>query len=133
MPQDAARASRDRAASARLSTVVPGEDPKIFPEEVRLVVPALRSASLAVIRVCINWVRDRRRIVMTVLKAARMTAAGGTLGIRTTVPTSDSIYCPYTNRMLPSDQVNDEHIVPLALGGDNAFVLPVCRRFNSEV
>jgi len=30
MPQDAARASRDRAASARLSTVVPGEDPKIM-------------------------------------------------------------------------------------------------------
>lgn len=53
--------------------------------------------------------------------------------MKATVPTSDSIYCPYTNRMLPTDQVSDEHIVPLALGGANAFLLPVCRRFNSEV
>jgi hypothetical protein len=35
--------------------------------------------------------------------------------------------------MLPIDQVSNEHIVPLALGGADAFALPVCRRFNSEV
>lgn len=44
-----------------------------------------------------------------------------------------SIYCPYTNRVLSLDEVNNEHIVPLSLGGANAFVIPVCRRFNSEV
>lgn len=49
------------------------------------------------------------------------------------MPTSDSIYCPYTDRVLSVDDANDEHIVPLALGGANAFVIPVCRQFNSEV
>lgn len=35
--------------------------------------------------------------------------------------------------MLSVDEVNEEHIVPLSLGGSNAFVISVCRKFNSDV
>lgn len=45
----------------------------------------------------------------------------------------DSIYCPYTDRVLSIVDANDEHIIPLALGGANAFVIPVSSKFNSEV
>ncbi|NBD20962.1 hypothetical protein GTZ97_09800 [Aquabacterium fontiphilum] len=42
-------------------------------------------------------------------------------------------YCPYTNSLLRQDQCSPEHIIPLALGGLNAFVIPVDRAFNSAV
>lgn len=47
--------------------------------------------------------------------------------------TRDSVYCPYTDRLLSVDDVSKEHIVPLALGGSDAFVVPVGREFNSKV
>jgi hypothetical protein len=42
-------------------------------------------------------------------------------------------YCPYTNSLLTQDQCSPEHIIPLALGGLNAFVIPVDKAFNSAV
>lgn len=54
--------------------------------------------------------------------------------MRATVPVSQApIYCPYTDRLLSIEEVSNEHIVPLALGGVDAFSLPVCRHFNSAV
>lgn len=42
-------------------------------------------------------------------------------------------YCPYTHAVLAPDQCSPEHIIPLALGGMNAFVIPVEKTFNSAV
>ncbi|MEG8103286.1 HNH endonuclease, partial [Xanthomonas hortorum pv. gardneri] len=46
--------------------------------------------------------------------------------------TLQTIWCPYTDRDLSLDQTSSEHIVPLSLGGSNAFQLPVFHQFNSE-
>ena len=43
------------------------------------------------------------------------------------------IYCPYTDRELDASETTAEHIIPLSLGGCNAFTIPVERQFNSEV
>lgn len=42
-------------------------------------------------------------------------------------------YCPYTNANLTLDQCSPEHIIPLALGGVDSFVIPVERAFNSLI
>ncbi len=42
-------------------------------------------------------------------------------------------YCPYTNANLTPDQCSPEHIIPLALGGMDAFAIPVEKAFNSVV
>lgn len=44
-----------------------------------------------------------------------------------------TIYCPYTDRDIPVDDSNPEHIIPLSLGGLNSFTLPVSQDFNSRV
>ncbi|MFA8631404.1 hypothetical protein QT937_021890 [Xanthomonas campestris pv. campestris] len=46
--------------------------------------------------------------------------------------TTQTAWCPYTDKNLILDQTSPEHIVPLSLGGSNSFVIPVCRNFNSE-
>jgi hypothetical protein len=46
---------------------------------------------------------------------------------------ASTIYCPYTNREIPVSDSNPEHIIPLALGGLNAFTLPVSKDFNSRI
>lgn len=45
---------------------------------------------------------------------------------------SDLIYCPYTDSEIDPALTNNEHIVPLSLGGSNSFVLPVNKKFNSD-
>lgn len=44
-----------------------------------------------------------------------------------------NFYCPYTDRDLPASETTPEHIIPLSLGGANAFTLPVDKNFNSDV
>lgn len=44
-----------------------------------------------------------------------------------------TIYCPYTNKDIPVEQSNNEHIIPKSLGGINMFNLPVDADFNSAV
>ena len=43
------------------------------------------------------------------------------------------IYCPYIDKEIPEEQTNQEHIIPLSLGGINGFEIPVDRKFNLEV
>ena len=43
------------------------------------------------------------------------------------------IWCPYTDRDLDESETNEEHILPLALGGCNQFVLQVDRSVNCSV
>nr|WVL58100.1 hypothetical protein M3O54_007655 [Xanthomonas nasturtii] len=45
--------------------------------------------------------------------------------------TTQTAWCPYTDKHLLLDQTSPEHIVPLSLGGSNSFEIPVCRNFNS--
>ncbi|MCF5974400.1 HNH endonuclease, partial [Xanthomonas perforans] len=45
--------------------------------------------------------------------------------------TTQTAWCPYTDKHLVLDQTSPEHIVPLSLGGSNSFEIPVCRNFNS--
>lgn len=45
---------------------------------------------------------------------------------------TDLIYCPYTDSEIAPAFTNNEHIIPLSLGGSNSFVLPVNRQFNSD-
>ena len=42
------------------------------------------------------------------------------------------IWCPYTDQELVLANTSPEHIFPLALGGNDQFVLPVCKTFNSK-
>lgn len=41
-------------------------------------------------------------------------------------------WCPYTDLVLPDDAMNSEHIIPLSLGGANAFCIPVEKQFNAR-
>ena len=41
------------------------------------------------------------------------------------------IYCPYSNRDLPENATNREHIIPLSLGGADGFEIPVDAAVNS--
>ena len=43
------------------------------------------------------------------------------------------IYCPYTDRDLPENDVNSEHVIPLSLGGINGFEILADAGFNSKV
>ena len=43
------------------------------------------------------------------------------------------IYCPYTNRKLNESEISPEHIIPLSLGGNNNFTVPVSKIFNSDI
>lgn len=43
-----------------------------------------------------------------------------------------TVYCPYTDKTIPMNQASREHIVPMALGGSDAFQIPACRSFNSH-
>ncbi len=49
-----------------------------------------------------------------------------------TVP-DGMVYCPYTDREIPVEKSNSEHIIPLSLGGVSGFEIPVDRGFNSRV
>lgn len=42
-------------------------------------------------------------------------------------------YCIYTDKEIPKEQTNREHIIPLSLGGSNEFVLNVYERTNSTL
>lgn len=44
---------------------------------------------------------------------------------------SHKTFCIYEGRHFPSQDVNEEHIIPLSLGGVNALVLPASKSFNS--
>ena len=41
-------------------------------------------------------------------------------------------WCPYVDRDLPETATNLEHIIPLALGGANAFCIRVEKEFNAQ-
>jgi hypothetical protein len=43
------------------------------------------------------------------------------------------VYCVYTGSELPASEMSSEHIIPLALGGVNAFQILVEKEFNSKV
>ena len=43
------------------------------------------------------------------------------------------MYCPYTDRDIPENETNSEHIIPLSLGGVNGFELAIDAAFNSRV
>ena len=43
------------------------------------------------------------------------------------------VWCPYTDKEIDASATTPEHIVPLALGGVNAFTIPVDSAFNSSV
>lgn len=45
----------------------------------------------------------------------------------------DHEFCIYEGRNFPSDDLNEEHIIPLALGGVNSFVIRASNGFNSTV
>lgn len=42
-------------------------------------------------------------------------------------------WCPYTDQHLDLAEMNDEHVIPLSLGGHNQFTIPVERVRNSEL
>ncbi len=42
-------------------------------------------------------------------------------------------FCIYEGRSFPLDDFNEEHIIPLALGGVNSFVIRASKGFNSTV
>lgn len=43
------------------------------------------------------------------------------------------IYCPYTDKDIPENQANSEHIIPLALGGLNGFEIMVDAEYQSKL
>ena len=43
------------------------------------------------------------------------------------------IYCPYTDKDIPKILTSKEHIIPLSLGGDSRFALPVDESYNKAV
>ena len=45
----------------------------------------------------------------------------------------DEQFCVYEGRSLPSHDLNDEHIIPLALGGAHSLVIRASKKFNSTV
>jgi hypothetical protein len=45
----------------------------------------------------------------------------------------ENVYCIYTNREFPASEMSGEHIIPLSLGGVNAFQILVEKEFNSKV
>lgn len=45
----------------------------------------------------------------------------------------EHVYCPYLGTTVPRDLTSPEHVVPLALGGCDAFSLPVDRGANSTL
>jgi hypothetical protein len=46
---------------------------------------------------------------------------------------SKMIWCPYTDREIAETETNEEHILPLALGGSDEFVIRVDRSANCRV
>lgn len=42
-------------------------------------------------------------------------------------------WCPYTDQYLDLVEMNDEHVIPLSLGGHNQFTIPVERVRNAEL
>ena len=42
-------------------------------------------------------------------------------------------WCPYTDQHLDLSEMNDEHVIPLSLGGHSQFTIPVERVINSEL
>ena len=44
-----------------------------------------------------------------------------------------TIYCPYMDRELNESETSREHVIPLSLGGNNAFTVRVSRKFNSDI
>lgn len=42
------------------------------------------------------------------------------------------VYCIYSDKKIPKSESSLEHILPLSLGGVNAFTVPVSRKLNSE-
>jgi hypothetical protein len=43
------------------------------------------------------------------------------------------VYCPYTDQFIDESQTAEEHIIPLSLGGNSQFTLPVEKQRNSEL
>ena len=43
------------------------------------------------------------------------------------------VYCPYTDKELPLSETTPDHIIPLSLGGKNAFTIPMQNTFNSTI
>ena len=46
---------------------------------------------------------------------------------------TESEFCIYEGRTLPPESMNEEHIIPLALGGVNSLVIRSSKNFNSTV
>lgn len=44
-----------------------------------------------------------------------------------------TIYCPYSDKEIDVAESSSEHIIPLALGGSNQFVIPVQKDLNSRL
>jgi len=42
-------------------------------------------------------------------------------------------FCIYEGRFFPSDELNVEHVIPLALGGVNSFAIRASKEFNSTI
>jgi hypothetical protein len=47
--------------------------------------------------------------------------------------TAETIYCPYTDKEIDTAEATPDHIIPLALGGHNAFAIPVAKDINSTL
>jgi hypothetical protein len=43
------------------------------------------------------------------------------------------VYCPYTDKELPLSETTPDHVIPLSLGGKNAFTIPMQNTFNSTI
>ena len=52
---------------------------------------------------------------------------------RTAKDVADVTYCPYSNRELPQEETNREHVIPLSLGGVNGFEIAVDAAVNSQL
>jgi len=63
----------------------------------------------------------------------RNMASGRSGGQRLGRSQGNLIYCPYTDREIPQDDTSLEHVIPLALGGHDRFVVPVDRKTNSSL
>ncbi|MCX5887193.1 MAG: hypothetical protein NT096_15000 [Proteobacteria bacterium] len=42
-------------------------------------------------------------------------------------------WCPYLGEELPEDSFNEEHIIPLSLGGSNKLTIDVEKKINAEL
>jgi hypothetical protein len=81
-------------------------------------------------RICCRRFRKLQNNKLSILSKIRK-GKGMVIEVNNSSIGDETIWCPYTDSVLPISKTNLEHIIPLSLGGLNSFTIRVDREFNS--